>query len=285
MQHTCCERHHAQPGKGHQCVVEPVSDGCSNTGDQPRKDVLDGQARRHVWRVDWRMERQDQVRWGEERRGEGHKQGELEEMTTNASDDYKSVSEKTQNLLGVKANLCLHNSQYSFLLCFNHCSKLWTQKTPSESPGLTLLELYSPPLLSCALAYTCFPHQWHEMFLTWTTVWLLLLNYFPIIIMQKTSHTVVKVKRITETVGRTCKLEVEGCWTYHSWWINLMLPVQTQGWYSGLSWVPSERHTRQMSAVQKAQNQSVTQLDIASTPIQAAVFFSLVPSSTRSTRF
>lgn len=27
-----------------------------------------------------------------------------------------------------------------------------------------------------------------------------------------------------------------------------MLPVQTQGWYSGLSWVPSERHTRQISA-------------------------------------
>lgn len=28
------------------------------------------------------------------------------------------------HLLGVKANLCLHNSQYSFLLCFNHWTKL-----------------------------------------------------------------------------------------------------------------------------------------------------------------
>lgn len=27
-------------------------------------------------------------------------------------------------LLGVKANLCLHNSQYSFLLCFSHWTKL-----------------------------------------------------------------------------------------------------------------------------------------------------------------
>lgn len=36
--------------------------------------------------------------------------------------------------------------------------------------------------------------------------------------------------------------------TYHSWWINLILPVQTQGWYRGLSGVPSERHTRQISA-------------------------------------
>lgn len=27
-------------------------------------------------------------------------------------------------LLGVKANLCLHNSQYSFLLCLSHCTKL-----------------------------------------------------------------------------------------------------------------------------------------------------------------
>lgn len=36
--------------------------------------------------------------------------------------------------------------------------------------------------------------------------------------------------------------------THHSWWINLMLPVHTHGWYSGLSRVPSERHTRQISA-------------------------------------
>lgn len=36
--------------------------------------------------------------------------------------------------------------------------------------------------------------------------------------------------------------------TYHSWWINLILPVQTHGWYKGLSGVPSERHTRQISA-------------------------------------
>ena len=28
------------------------------------------------------------------------------------------------NLLGVNANLCLHNSQYSFLLYFNHCTRL-----------------------------------------------------------------------------------------------------------------------------------------------------------------
>lgn len=35
--------------------------------------------------------------------------------------------------------------------------------------------------------------------------------------------------------------------THHSWWINLMLPVQMQGWYNGLSGVPSARHTRQMS--------------------------------------
>lgn len=46
-------------------------------------------------------------------------------------------------------------------------------------------------------------------------------------------------------------LEEEAAWhTYHSWWINLILPVQTQGWYSGLSGVPSERHTRQISAIQ-----------------------------------
>lgn len=32
------------------------------------------------------------------------------------------------NLLGVKANLCLHNSQYSFLLYFNHCTKLENEK-------------------------------------------------------------------------------------------------------------------------------------------------------------
>lgn len=31
-------------------------------------------------------------------------------------------------LLGVKANLCLHNSQYSFLLCLSHCTKLWKHK-------------------------------------------------------------------------------------------------------------------------------------------------------------
>lgn len=28
------------PGKGCRCVVEPVSDGGSVTGDQPRADVL-----------------------------------------------------------------------------------------------------------------------------------------------------------------------------------------------------------------------------------------------------
>lgn len=36
--------------------------------------------------------------------------------------------------------------------------------------------------------------------------------------------------------------------TYHSWCMNLILPVQTQGWYRGLSGVPSERHTRRISA-------------------------------------
>lgn len=35
--------------------------------------------------------------------------------------------------------------------------------------------------------------------------------------------------------------------TYHSWWMNLMEPVQIQGWNSGFSEVPSDRQTRQMS--------------------------------------
>lgn len=35
--------------------------------------------------------------------------------------------------------------------------------------------------------------------------------------------------------------------TYHSWWMNLIEPVQIQGWKSGFSDVPSDRQTRQMS--------------------------------------
>lgn len=35
-------------------------------------------------------------------------------------------------LLGVKANLCLHNSQYSFRLCFSHCTKLGKHRKGTE---------------------------------------------------------------------------------------------------------------------------------------------------------
>lgn len=35
-------------------------------------------------------------------------------------------------LLGVNANLCLHNSQYSFLLCFSHCTKLGKHRKGTE---------------------------------------------------------------------------------------------------------------------------------------------------------
>lgn len=34
--------------------MEPVSDGRADTGEQPSEDVLNWQAGRHVWRVDWR---------------------------------------------------------------------------------------------------------------------------------------------------------------------------------------------------------------------------------------
>lgn len=48
--------------------MEPVSDGCADTGEQPREDVLDRQAGRHVRRVDCRGEdtqRQDpEHAWG-----------------------------------------------------------------------------------------------------------------------------------------------------------------------------------------------------------------------------
>lgn len=40
MLHTCCKWYHAKPGKGRRCLVEPVSDGGSVTGDQPRADVV-----------------------------------------------------------------------------------------------------------------------------------------------------------------------------------------------------------------------------------------------------
>lgn len=39
--------------------------------------------------------------------------------------------------------------------------------------------------------------------------------------------------------------------SYHSWWMNLILPVHTQGWKRGLSWVPSDRHTLHISAARK----------------------------------
>lgn len=40
--------------------------------------------------------------------------------------------------------------------------------------------------------------------------------------------------------------------------MNLILPVQTQGWYRGLSGVPSERHTRQISAIHKQKHTTVS---------------------------
>lgn len=135
---TRCERHHAQPGKGHQCVVEPVSDSCPNTGDQPCKDVLDRQARRHVWRVDWRDKKEN-----EGGQGERIKTVDLMEI----DDQIKEFREdqtywNANNLLGVNANLCLHNSQYSFLLCLSHCSKLGNEKTPHEFTVFILWKVY-----------------------------------------------------------------------------------------------------------------------------------------------
>lgn len=29
---TCSERNHPEPCEGHQCVMEPVADGCAHTG-------------------------------------------------------------------------------------------------------------------------------------------------------------------------------------------------------------------------------------------------------------
>lgn len=65
----------------------------------------------------------------------------------------KSERKTRVYLLGVKANLCLHNSQYSFLLCFSHCTKLGKQRkkdrTQWEWPhGVKqMLLAFPPPLL------------------------------------------------------------------------------------------------------------------------------------------
>lgn len=64
----------------------------------------------------------------------------------------KSERKTRVYLLGVKANLCLHNSQYSFLLCFSHCTKLGKQRkkdrTQWEWPhGVKQMLLAFPPPL------------------------------------------------------------------------------------------------------------------------------------------
>ena len=46
-----------------------------------------------------------------------------------------------ENLLGVKENRCIHSSQYSFLLCFNHCSRLQSTKTLGENPVMNILKM------------------------------------------------------------------------------------------------------------------------------------------------
>lgn len=55
---ACSERNHSEPCEGHQCVMEPVSDCSAHTGQQASTNVLYGQARRHVWGVDWSGKRE-----------------------------------------------------------------------------------------------------------------------------------------------------------------------------------------------------------------------------------
>lgn len=119
--HTCCERNHPKPCKGHQCVMEPVADGCSHTSQQAGTNVLDGQTWGHVWGVDW---------GGQKKRvTELYKAHEppikacLGHLTLFNIIKWLNL-QCHKYLLGVKANLCLHNSQYSFLLCFSHWTKL-----------------------------------------------------------------------------------------------------------------------------------------------------------------
>jgi hypothetical protein len=46
------QRHYSQPGYGDQGVVQPVLDGGADGREQPRRQILDGEASRHVGGVD-----------------------------------------------------------------------------------------------------------------------------------------------------------------------------------------------------------------------------------------
>ena len=56
-----------------------------------------------------------------------------------------------------------------------------------------------------------------------------------------------------DTTRLQIKLNLSHC-SRHSWWMNLMLPVQMQGWKRGLSGVPSHLQTRQISDKNTAVN-------------------------------
>lgn len=59
----------------------------------------------------------------------------------------------------------------------------------------------------------------------------------------------VKWKRCLHSSQYSFREYLSHC-TRQSWWMNLMLPVQMHGWKRGLSLLPSQRHTRQISETQ-----------------------------------